>query len=82
MRCFPSTKLSKTVVTIGNFDGVHLGHQKIIKSVVAKAKTIAKTNIVKLRLHYEPQKGNHKITIKVKDQASNLTEKIVPFILN
>ena len=33
----------KTVLTIGNFDGIHLGHQAILKDVVAKAGEVSGT---------------------------------------
>lgn len=36
----------KTVVTIGTFDGVHIGHQKIIEQVVKTAKKLGKKSVL------------------------------------
>ncbi|MBF0506021.1 MAG: bifunctional riboflavin kinase/FAD synthetase [Nitrospirae bacterium] len=43
------------VVTIGNFDGVHLGHQKIFRQVVDKAEEIGGTPIV-ITFHPHPMR--------------------------
>ncbi|GAA0809999.1 bifunctional riboflavin kinase/FAD synthetase [Colwellia sp. D2M02] len=40
------------VLTIGNFDGVHLGHQQVIKALVEKARAL---NCVAAVLVFEPQ---------------------------
>ncbi len=40
------SNLSGCVVTIGNFDGLHLGHQKIIKNLVDKAKELSLPSVV------------------------------------
>lgn len=40
------------VLTIGNFDGVHLGHQRVIAALVAKA---AELNLVPAVMVFEPQ---------------------------
>ena len=41
-----------SVATIGNFDGVHLGHQSIVAHVVAKAEELKLPSVVIL---FEPQ---------------------------
>jgi riboflavin kinase/FMN adenylyltransferase len=40
-----SEKLPNPVLTLGNFDGVHLGHQAIFKKVVERAREIKGTSI-------------------------------------
>lgn len=40
------------VLTIGNFDGVHLGHQQVIKALIKKAKAL---NCISTVLVFEPQ---------------------------
>ena len=40
-------KLDKpSIATIGTFDGVHLGHQKIIKSLITKSKETELNSVI------------------------------------
>jgi riboflavin kinase/FMN adenylyltransferase len=43
---FGDAKLRRPVVTIGNFDGIHLGHQAILRTVVARARALAAPAVV------------------------------------
>ena len=38
--------IDKCVMTIGNFDGIHIGHQKIFKKVKEKAQEIGGTSAI------------------------------------
>lgn len=48
----PGIEKTGCVATIGNFDGVHIGHQAIIEQVVSKAK---ERNVPSLVIIFEPQ---------------------------
>jgi len=47
----PSFSLAASVVTLGNFDGVHLGHQALIGGAVAEARKLTVPSVV---LTFEP----------------------------
>lgn len=49
------TSLKNSVVTIGNFDGVHIGHREIISRVMSKAKDFGGTSVV-VTFHPHPRK--------------------------
>ena len=55
----------KAVVTIGNFDGVHIGHQSLFHQVVQKAEAIGGTSIA---ITFEP----HPLRVLTKDQQPPL----------
>ncbi|WP_088324225.1 bifunctional riboflavin kinase/FAD synthetase [Polaribacter tangerinus] len=69
----------KTFVTIGTFDGVHFGHQQILKKLVAEAKNAGKKSVL-LTFFPHPRmvlQKNAKIAlINTIDERANLLEKI------
>jgi riboflavin kinase/FMN adenylyltransferase len=66
------------VITIGNFDGVHIGHQALFHEVVEKADSIAGTSIA---MTFEPhpmrvlKKNNHPPLITLYEQKTELIER-------
>jgi riboflavin kinase/FMN adenylyltransferase len=51
-------QFNKAVITIGTFDGVHLGHQQIIAQLKAEAKRIAGETVI-ITFHPHPRKIVH-----------------------
>jgi riboflavin kinase/FMN adenylyltransferase len=61
----PGLNLSASVVTLGNFDGIHLGHQALIGGAVAEAKKLAIPSVV---LTFEP----HPLKVLVPERAPKM----------
>jgi len=68
---------NKPVVTLGNFDGVHLGHQEILARVRKRAEEIAGTSVV-YTFHPHPfsvlTQGRQFLTITTLDEKLQLIE--------
>jgi riboflavin kinase/FMN adenylyltransferase len=67
--------MKKAVITIGNFDGVHIGHQALLHTVVEKAHNIGGTAVA---LTFDPHPtrvlsaNGHPPLITLKEQKSEL----------
>jgi riboflavin kinase/FMN adenylyltransferase len=83
--------LKNAVITIGNFDGVHIGHQALFHEVIEKAQAIGGTSVA---MTFEPhplrvlKQNNHPPLITLYEQKSELIERTgidvlicVPFTL-
>lgn len=72
------------VITIGNFDGVHLGHQALLKKLKSKAKELQKPTLVIL---FEPQpneffsKHNAARLMRFREKVEALAELNIDYIL-
>jgi riboflavin kinase/FMN adenylyltransferase len=83
--------LKRAVITIGNFDGVHIGHQALFHEVIEKAAAIDGTSVA---MTFEPhpvrvlKQNNHPPLITLYEQKAELIERTgidvlicVPFTL-
>ncbi len=62
------------VLTIGNFDGVHLGHQKVLKQVSQQAQKMGLSTLV---MTFEPQPMEFFARHKAPARLSRLRDKVV-----
>jgi riboflavin kinase/FMN adenylyltransferase len=62
------------VATIGNFDGVHLGHQTVLQQVAAKAKELQLPTVV---IVFEPQPQEFFAPDKAPARLTRLREKLI-----
>lgn len=82
---------NRAVITIGNFDGVHIGHQALFHEVIEKAEAIGGTSVA---MTFEPhplrvlKRNNHPLLITLNEQKSELIQRTgidvlicVPFTL-
>jgi len=70
--------IKRAVITIGNFDGVHIGHQALFHEVIEKAEAIGGTSVA---MTFEPhplrvlKQNNHPPLITLYEQKAELIER-------
>ena len=67
-------KHRRIVLTIGNFDGVHLGHQQILRALKARA---VKTNALACVMLFEPQPQERLVSGQLPARLCTLREKLL-----
>lgn len=75
--CPPNLFVQGSVATIGNFDGVHLGHQEIIKRLTAKAKALSVPSVV---IVFEPHPQEFFRPEQAPARLFKLTDKLLELI--
>jgi riboflavin kinase/FMN adenylyltransferase len=75
-RHLPSTPCSPLALAIGNFDGMHLGHQALLKYLIEVAKTKKLTPAV---MTFEPHPREFFTPLNAPERLSNLREKLERF---
>lgn len=70
--CFPNVP-NGTVVTIGNYDGVHLGHQAVLQAVVERAKAAGLASVLVV---FEPMPKELFAGDAAPERLSSLREKV------
>lgn len=69
-------QFSGCVASIGNFDGMHLGHQALIKALKAQAQTLQVPSVV---IIFEPQPKEFFAAEKAPARVANFREKVKAF---
>lgn len=74
------------VITQGTFDGVHLGHQHVLKQVVNLAKTYNKPSLLITfhphpRLVIDPQNTSIKLLSSIEEKAKKILEMGIDYVL-
>ena len=74
----PRTRAYKNgcVLTVGNFDGVHLGHKAVIKKLAERGKALGLPVVI---LMFEPQPLEYFLADKAPPRLTRLREKVVRF---
>ena len=72
-RGVPARAPHSSVLTIGNFDGVHLGHVELLRRLVARARSLAMPAVV---MTFEPHPREFFMPLAAPPRLSSLREKL------